>query len=185
MPQWPTQPAPQPNRIVEIEDSDTDSDIGNIVSITSTAYPQTRDDLDDFEEEVDPFAEDPLADRPGTPTDESVYTAPESPETPQELLRCGQRTRPLFETARKNLKQSGSVYRSALYYKARQPKLAPAELGPSGSAVTAAESNLLLPPVTKVVFMAGRIARVHQKDLPPELRSWKEALKHRYSAEWV
>ncbi len=37
--QRPTQPDPQPDRIVEIEDSDTDSDIGSIVSVTSTAYP--------------------------------------------------------------------------------------------------------------------------------------------------
>ena len=72
----------KPDHIVEIEDSDTDSDIGSIVSVTFTVYLQTRNDPDDSEEEVDPFAEDPFADRPGTLTDESVYTAPENPETP-------------------------------------------------------------------------------------------------------
>src|SRR6266566_1563103 len=63
--QRPTQPAPQSDRIVEIEDNDTDSDTGSIVSVTFTVYFQTKDDPDDSEEEVDPFAEDPLADRPG------------------------------------------------------------------------------------------------------------------------
>src|SRR6266699_2838121 len=64
-------PQPQPN-IVEIN-SDDNSDTGSIVSIPSTADPQARNDLYNSKEEVDPFAEDPLADRPDSSTDESVY----------------------------------------------------------------------------------------------------------------
>ncbi len=111
----------QPDPIVEIEDSDDDSDTGSIVSINLTAELQARNDLDDFEEEVDPFAEDlltedPFADPPDSPIDENVYTAPESLETPQKPLGRRQRNRQLFAAACKNLKQSGSVYSSALHY---------------------------------------------------------------------
>src|SRR6266566_5035589 len=68
-------PQPQPD-IVEIN-SDDNSDTESIVSIPSTADPQARNDLYDSKEEVDPFAEDPLADRPESPTDKNVYTASE------------------------------------------------------------------------------------------------------------
>ncbi len=106
----------QPN-IVEIN-RDNDSDIGNIVSITSTADLQVKNNLYDSKEEVD-FFMDPFVDRPDSPIDESVYTASEIPEIPQKPLGRRHRTRQLFIAACKNLEQSGNIYRSALYYKTR------------------------------------------------------------------
>ncbi len=152
------------------------------MSITSTTDPQAKNDLYDSKEKVDPLMEDPFADRPDSPTDESVYTASESPEIPQKPLGHGHWIRQLSAATRKNLEQSGSVYRSALYYKARQPK--PAELGPVGPAANKPNPLELLP-MTKTVFISGRIARVHQKNLPLEPQSWKEALKHLYKAGWI
>ena len=81
--------------------------------------------------------------------------------------------------ARKNLEQSGSVYRSALYYKVRQLK--PVEPGPAANESNPPE----LPPVTRVAFIAGCIVKIHQKDLPPEPRGWKDAMKYPYKVEWV
>ncbi len=173
----------QPDPIVEIN-SDDDSDTGSIVSIPPTADPQPRDDLYDSEEEEDPLAEDPFADRPELSTDESVYTASESSEIPQEPLGRGHRICQLSAAARKNLEQSGSVYRSALHYKARQLKPVPAEPGPAGPAANEPDPPEL-PLVTRAAFMAGCIARVYQKDLPPESRGWKDVMKHPYKAEWV
>src|SRR6266566_3362024 len=60
--------------IVEIN-SDDNSDIKSIVSIFLTADPQIKNDLYDSKKEEDPLAEDPFADRPDSPTNESVYTA--------------------------------------------------------------------------------------------------------------
>ena len=70
----PLQPL-QPDPIVEIENNDDDSDIRNIVSIIFIADPQVKDDPDNSEKEVDLFA-----DRLESPTNESVYTVPESPK---------------------------------------------------------------------------------------------------------
>src|SRR6266699_5376337 len=82
--------------------------------------------------------------------------------------------------AYKNLKQSGNVYRSALHYKIRQPKpVEPRPVGPAANEPDPPE----LPPVTKAAFMADRIVRVYQKDLPPEPRGWKDTIKHPYKAE--
>ncbi len=39
--------------------------------------------------------------------------------------------------------------------------------------------------MTRAAFIVGCIAKVHQKDLPFEPRSWKEVLKHPYKTEWV
>ncbi len=153
--------------------------MGNIVSISPTTDLYARNDSYDFEEEVDLFA-DLFADRPDSPIDKNVYTASESLETPQEPLGRGHWIRQLSIAARKNLKQSNSIYRSALYYKARQPR--PVEPGPVRLAAN--EPDLPeLPLITRAVFMAGRIAKIHQKDLPLELRGWKDNMKHLYKAE--
>ncbi len=72
--------------------------------------------------------------------------------------------------AHKNLEQSGSIYHSVLHYKIRQPKPAPAELGPAGLTVNEPDPLELLT-MTKTEFIAGRIARVYQKDLSLEPRS--------------
>ncbi len=77
--------------------------MGNIVSIPPTADPQAKTDPYNSEEEVDPFA-DPFANRPDSLTDESVYTASESPEIPQEPLRHRHQIRQLSAAARKNFK---------------------------------------------------------------------------------
>ncbi len=87
----------QPDPIVEI-DSNDDSDTGSIVSISSIADLQPRDDPDDSEEEVDLFV-----DHPDSPTNKNVYTASENPEILQELLERRYWIRQLSTTARKNL----------------------------------------------------------------------------------
>ncbi len=51
------------------------------IAIFFTIKPQVKDDSDDSEKEVDPFEENPFADRPETFIDESVYIVLESPET--------------------------------------------------------------------------------------------------------
>ena len=43
---------------------------------------EATDDLNDSEEDIDPL-EDPFTHCPDSPTNESVYTASESPEIPQ------------------------------------------------------------------------------------------------------
>jgi len=133
--------------------------------MSSTIDLQARNDPYDSEEEVDLFA-DPFADRPDSPTDENVYTASESPEIPQKPLGRGHRTRQLSATARKNLEQSGSIYCSVLHYKTKQPK--PVEPGPARPAESADPPEM--PSVTRATFMIGRIAKIHQKDLPLEPR---------------
>ncbi len=143
------------------------------------AEPEATNDSNDSEGDIDPL-EDPFADRQDSSTDESVYTALESLETPQEPLGRRHRTRQLSTTARKNLEQSGSVYRSALYYKARQSK--PAEPGSAGPAEPINPLEIL--PMTKATFIARYIARIHQKDLLPKPRDWKDIIKHPYKAEW-
>jgi len=106
--------------------------------------------------------------------------ASESPEIPQEPLGRGHRIRQLSATACKNLEQSGSVYCSALHYKARQPK--PVEPGPAGPAANEPDPPEL-PPVTRAAFMAGCIVRVYQKDLSLEPQSWKDVMKYSYKAK--
>ncbi len=155
----------QPN-VVEI-DNDEKNDIESIAPITRTAEPEATDDSNDFERDIDPL-EDPLTDRPDSPTDESVYTASESPEILQKSLERRHRTRQLSATARKNLEQSGSVYYSVLHYKTRQPRLV--EPGPVGPAANEPDPPELLS-VTKAMFIAGRIAKIHQKDLFFKLRN--------------
>jgi len=63
-------------------------------------------------------------------------------------------------------------------------KSASIEPGPAGPAAN--EPNLPeLLPIIKAAFITSRIAKIHQKDLSPELRGWKDAIKHFYKTEWV
>ncbi len=87
----------------------------------------------------------------------------------------------MFVAVCKNLEQSGSVYCSVLYYKARQSK--PVEPGPAGPAESIDPLEML--PVIRAAFIAGRIAKIHQKDLPLEPRGWKDVMKYPYKVEWV